>query len=237
MNDDTDYSRSSQLDEETRRLVDDRLQWDLKLYAAECEDRIRCDYLDYAESARRRGAAPRHAAGQKLDLMEFYRGSYPPYLTRNEEQWLRTISIQSERLMGDLNITFYASVLVMIVALVLLRYAADGWMHAVANLAIYGHIYLFVAGSTLLSRYAVKKFGPSVVPLAWPNVYAGIGCVYVGAWLVAVYFFYAASFLTVPIVALVTGGLLWTFFAYRKARRRFKENYHEILRILGLPDV
>ena len=154
---------------------------------------------------------------------------------------MKTLSITSEFSREEIRqskISFVLGVGLLTATLVFMLVRPGAVFPIVNNFLLMGHISLLTPAAPYIGRLSVKKLGPAVVPLLWPQVAIGMLGIYTGAWVMVVYyFFFPSPYLAIPVIVLVVGGLLWSFFAYRRARRRTKENYHEILRILGLPDV
>ena len=226
------------LDLETYRLLEDKIYHDTRLLASVCGPRIRRDYERSTYAAVAQGASSFAAVGNKIDPNQLEQRWKTPYLTKAEEEWLKTFRRGAEK--APLAVQA-RNVLIGIVAAVIAvwmvwLYIPDFGTSLARQFVTMAPMFLVPPFDVYFKQWIVRQLGPTGCAFLAPRATTALVFFYcsillsIAASLVATPF---AVKILMPIVPLLI--LLWYARAYFRKRRRILENYREVWEILELP--
>ncbi len=229
-----------ELDDTTKRLLEKRLAWDLKLFAKVCEGQIRRDYEQATREARARGARPEHAVGKHLDPQLVWMDRNAPYLKRTEEDWLKTflpgapgkeISMRS-RVLGFVLYMAFMSIMFFEAHYTLPGPWYEPWIKILVYTVAIGFMFIF---APWFRANAVRLFGP--YGCAWSSMGVLVGLFFVVFPLLHVEALaFDPSGISLFLMLLsVNIGLVIVAVSYLGMRNRIKQHYPTVCRILELP--
>ncbi len=231
---DTDGILLAELDHDTWLLLEDRINWNSEYYAEVCADAIRRDYTLATRRAFARGLRLTNAVPKRLDPIRFDSELDPRYLKRTEEDWFKTFLVgENTPALSKLGARYVIGVLVVACAVWLINGVAPGFGVSLSRqFAIMGPIFSIRYFEVYIKRRIVLQMGP-----------AGCALVNRGAMIVfylCVMFSVANYFMMIPWLSVspligVFISFAWYGVSFIRKRRRIREHYGAVCRILGLP--